>query len=58
MSGALLSPEVRERLLNQHKQERDGRIKDRIKAVILRDDDWSLEAIAEALLISCSSLRL
>lgn len=57
MSGALLSPEVRERLLKQHKQERDGRIKDRIKAVILRDDDWSLEAIAEALLISHEGVR-
>src|ERR1039458_8429552 len=57
MSGVLLSPEVRERLLKQHKQERDGRIKDRIKAVILRDDDWSLEAIAEALLISHEGVR-
>lgn len=57
MSGALLSPEDRERLLNQHKKERDGRIKDRIKAVILRDDDWSLEAIAEALLISHEGVR-
>src|SRR5271166_3193775 len=57
MSGAFLSPEVREVLLKQHKQERDGRIKDRIKAVILRDDDWSLEAIAEALLISHEGVR-
>src|SRR5271168_916335 len=57
MSGALLSPEVRYLLLKQHKKERDGRIKDRIKAVILRDDDWSLESIAEALLISHEGVR-
>jgi transposase len=57
MSGAILSPEDRERLLKQHKQERDGRVKDRIKAVLLRDDDWTLEAIAEALFISHEGVR-
>ena len=57
MSGLFLSPEVRAALLSQHKRERDGRIKDRLKAVILRDDDWSLRAIAEALLISEEGVR-
>jgi transposase len=57
MAGEILSPEVREQLLRQHKTERDGRVKDRIKAVILRDDDWSLDAIAEALLISHEGVR-
>lgn len=57
MSGTLLFPEVRAQLLLQHKRERDGRVKDRIKAVILRDDDWSLDAIAEALLISHEGVR-
>ena len=57
MSCSIISPEVREQLLKQHRKERDGRIKDRIKAVILRDDDWSLEAIAEALLISHEGVR-
>lgn len=58
MAGTLLTSEVRTQLLFQHKRERDGRVKDRIKAVILRDDDWSLCAIAEALLISEEGVRL
>jgi len=57
MAHLFLSPEVRSQLLRQHKKERDGRVKDRIKAVILRDDDWSLEAIAEALLTSHEGVR-
>src|SRR5271170_3855858 len=57
MSGTILSPEDRKRLLNQHKKERDGRIKDRIKAVLLRDDDWSLRAIAEALFLTEEGVR-
>ncbi len=57
MAGTLLSPEVREQLLHQHKKERDGRVKDRIKAVILRDNGWTLEAIAEALLLSNEGVR-
>jgi len=57
MSGTILSPAEREKFLKQHKQERDGRIKDRIKAVLLRDDDWTLEAIAEALFISHEGVR-
>jgi transposase len=57
MAGSILTSEVRANLLIQHKRERDGRVKDRIKAVILRDDDWSLGAIAEALLISEEGVR-
>lgn len=57
MSGILLSPEVRTQLLHQHKRERDGRVRDRIKAVILRDDDWSYAAIGEALLLSEEGAR-
>jgi transposase len=57
MSGSLVSSEVRAALLKQHKQERDGRIRDRIKAVILRDEDWTHAAIAEALLISEEGVR-
>src|SRR5271170_122605 len=57
MSGTLLSPEDRERLLKQHKKERDKRIADRIKAVLLRDDDWSLRAIAEALFLTEEGVR-
>ena len=36
----------------QHKRERDGRIRDRIKAVLMFDKGWSTAEIAEALLLS------
>lgn len=35
----------------QHKAEHDGRIRDRIKAVLLNDRGWSYKQIAQALLI-------
>ncbi len=35
----------------QHKAEHDGRIRDRIKAVLLNDKGWTYKQIAEALLI-------
>ncbi|NDG05162.1 MAG: IS630 family transposase [Alphaproteobacteria bacterium] len=57
MSGTLLSSEVRAQLLLQHKKERDGRVKDRIKAVLLRDQDWSLREIAEALFLTEEGVR-
>ena len=44
--GTLLEPAQRQSLLVQHRGERDGRVKDRIKAVLLRDDGWSYERIA------------
>ena len=47
----------RENLKKQHKQERDGRIRDRIKAVLLYDKGWSYQQIAEALFISHEAAR-
>jgi transposase len=41
----------------QHKQERDGRVRDRIKAVLLYDKGWSPQQIAEALIISDEAVR-
>ena len=41
----------------QHKQERDGRVRDRIKAVLLYDKDWSPQEISETLLISDQAVR-
>lgn len=38
-------------LESHHKAEHDGRIRDRIKAVLLNDKGWSYKQIAEALLI-------
>lgn len=46
-----LSIEERERLRRQHRSEKDGRTRDRIKAVLLSDKGWSFKAIAEALLL-------
>lgn len=52
-----LDDEERIKLRRQHKQERDGRIRDRIKAVLLYDAGWSPKQIAEALLISDEAVR-
>lgn len=52
-----LTDEERVRLRVQHKKERDKRICDRIKAVLLHDKGWSFQQIAEALLITDESVR-
>lgn len=57
MSPMTLGDFERAQLTLQHKQERDGRIRDRIKAVLLHDKGWSLRQIAEALLISDEAVR-
>lgn len=41
----------------RHKVERDKRVCDRIKAVLLYDKGWSISAIAEALLLSEDAIR-
>ena len=41
----------------QHKQERDKRVCDRIKAILLCDKGWSVAMIAEALLLSEDAIR-
>ena len=53
----LLSDEERDRLKAQHRLERDKRICDRIKAVLLRDKGWSYQQIADALLLSDDAVR-
>ena len=52
-----LDDKERVKLKIQHKKERDGRIRDRIKAVLLHDRGWTPEQIAEALLISDQAVR-
>jgi hypothetical protein len=52
-----LTPIARAELLNQHRRERDGRVKDRIKVVLLHDDGWSYASIAEALFLSDAGVR-
>ena len=53
-----LTDNERASLQRQHKKERDKRICDRIKAVLLRDKGWTWMQIAEALLLSEEVLRL
>jgi transposase len=54
---SFLTDEEKAQLRAQHKRERDKRICDRIKAVLLRDKGWSIAAIAEALLLSDDAVR-
>jgi transposase len=46
-----LTDEKQKELKAQHRTERDGRIRDRIKAILLSNKGWSIKKIAEALLI-------
>src|SRR5271170_5948053 len=52
-----LNDEERGALRAQHKRERDKRVCDRIKAVLLYDRGWTPQQIAEALLISDQAVR-
>jgi len=55
--GTILSFEERSNLLASHRRERDRRVADRIKAVLLRDDGWSYGQIAEALFLTDEGVR-
>jgi transposase len=46
-----LSNEQRAKLLSQHRTERNGKIRDRIKSVLLSDQGWTYCSIAEALFL-------
>ena len=46
-----LNKEERKQLTEQHRQEKDGRTRDRIKAVLMSDTGWTFKDIAEALLL-------
>ena len=52
-----LTYDERTLLLAQHRLERDGRIRDRIKAVLLRDKGWTYQQIADALFLSDDAIR-
>lgn len=52
-----LSENERDQLKAQHKRERDKRICDRIKAVLLYDKSWTIPTVAEALLLSEDAIR-
>src|SRR4030065_481215 len=57
LSMIFLSDAERAQLRAQHKQERDKRICDRIKAVLLYDKGWTIAAIAKARLLSEDAIR-
>jgi transposase len=52
-----LTDQERTQLKVQHKRERDKRICDRIKAVLLSDEGWTPQQIAKVLLISDQAVR-
>ncbi len=52
-----LADEERASLQKPHKKERDKRICDRIKAVLLRDEGWTWVQIAHVLLLSEEVLK-
>jgi transposase len=55
--GYILPADLRITLLARHRKERDGRVKDRIKAVLLRDDGLTYEEIASVLYLSDEGVR-
>ena len=52
-----LTVHERDQLKLQHKRERDKRVCDRIKAILLYDEGWTPQQIAKVLLISDQSIR-
>lgn len=52
-----LTEETRLSLIAQHRTERDKRICDRIKAVLLYDEGWTLEEISHVLLLTHEAIR-
>lgn len=51
-----LTPESRAKLLSDHRNERDGKKRDRIKTILLADDGWTYRNIAKALFIDEQSI--
>jgi len=52
-----LTEAERDQLRSQHKKERDKRVCDRIKAVLLYDKGWTLMQIADTLLLTDEAIR-
>jgi transposase len=51
MNKSFLTEQERKDLRAQHRAEKNGRSRDRIKAVLMADNGWTYKAIAEALLV-------
>ena len=54
---SILDDQEKAKLRAAHKKERDGRIRDRIKAVLLYEEGWTQAQIAKALLIDDETVR-
>ena len=52
MRRKIITSEDREELIRQHRVERDGRVRDRMKVVLWYDEGWTLDRIAKALFIN------
>jgi DNA-binding NarL/FixJ family response regulator len=50
MKKDFLTQQERQDLRTRHKAEKDARVRDRIKAVLMADRGWTYKKIAEALL--------
>ena len=57
MAFQKLSEENKNHLEQLHRYEKDGRIRDRIKAVLLKNEGWKNKAIAQALRIHEETVR-
>src|SRR5579862_8044459 len=53
----ILTSTEREKLIHRHRKERDGRVRDRIKAVLAYDDGYSYSEIAKILLLDDETIR-
>ena len=53
----MLTPQARTDLLKRHKKEHDGRVRDRIKAVLAYDDGYSYSEMARILLLDDETIR-
>ena len=54
----ILSSSSRKELLSQHRKERDGRIKDRIKVLLWHDEGKPIEEIAHLLYLSPQTIKI
>jgi transposase len=52
-----LSSEEKTRLLNLHRKERNGKLRDKLKCILLLDKGWSYAQISEALFLDDETLR-
>ena len=52
-----LEEEEKKELKSQHRSERDGKIRDRIKVVLAMNDGWQLKEIAKVLLLDKETIR-